>query len=423
MAEESTATFMADYEDPSGYVRHLTFSFYQSDCSVGLFDTKRGQMFLKRITPPEAISMGSLYPGATVTVCSRPMKIVGFADDKTRRLFATTRGAALLLVKPDAYQQMGEILDVVSHSGISVGRLRMVKMTAAEAAHFVQLGATPAGPAASAAHAPHAALAHTAHAAHGHSGHGGHGGHAASAAAGGGGSSSSASAAASSAASLSLTRDNMLCIELAGEDIIARVHELAGPADPADARAAAPRSLRAIFGSSRELNAVHASRDLEAAGRELAFIFERHFPFTAVYAQCCALVIKPHVVAAKMAGRIVDAVLRAGLEVSALRSLIMATGDAADYLEPYKSVVPEFSRWVKELTSGPSVLLEVRGDDCCRRLRELCGPYDPVLAQVLRPGTLRARFGLDTTRNAVFCTDIERDGPLESKFLFAVIAS
>jgi nucleoside-diphosphate kinase len=375
--EESTATFMADYEDPSGYTRHLTFSYFASDNSVGLYDNKRGQMFLKRITPPEAISMGSLYPGATVTVCSRPMKIVGFADDKTRRLFATTRGSALLLVKPDAYQQMGEILDVVSHSGISVGRLRMVKMSAAEATHFLGLGG--------AAHA-----------------------------AGG-------AAAPSPAAAAALTRDNVLCVELAGEDIVARVHELAGPADPADARAAAPRSLRAIFGSSRELNAVHVSRDLEAAGRELAFIFERHYPFTAVYAQSCALIVKPHLVAAKMAGRVVDAVLRAGLEVSALRSLIMATGDAADYLEPYKSVVPEFSRWVKELTSGPSVLMEVRGDDCCRRLRELCGPYDPVLAQVLRPGTLRARFGIDTARNAVFCTDIERDGPLESKFLFAVI--
>ena len=93
--EESTATFLADYEDPSGYVRHLTFSFYQSDCSVGLFDNKNSKVFLKRIVPPEAISMGSLYPGATVTVCARPMKLVGFADDKTRRLYATTRGAAL----------------------------------------------------------------------------------------------------------------------------------------------------------------------------------------------------------------------------------------------------------------------------------------------------------------------------------------
>ena len=422
--EESTATFLADYEDPSGYVRHLTFSFYQSDCSVGLFDNKNSKVFLKRIVPPEAISMGSLYPGATVTVCARPMKLVGFADDKTRRLYATTRGAALLLVKPDAYQQMGEILDVVSHSGISVGRLRMVKMSAAEAAHFLQLGATPAPPAASmaaSARAPPAPVTAHGHGhGHGHE-HGAHGGHGAAGAHAG--ASSSSSSAAASASALSLTRDNMLCIELAGEDIIARVHELAGPADPADARAAAPRSLRAIFGTSREHNAVHASRDLEAAGRELAFIYERSYPFTAVYSQCCALVIKPHVVQAKVAGRVVDAVLRAGLEVSALRSLIMATGDAADYLEPYKSVVPEFSRWVKELTSGPSVLLEVRGDDCCRRLRELCGPYDPVLAQVLRPGTLRARFGIDTMRNAVFCTDIERDGPLESKFLFAVIPS
>ena len=46
--EASTACFLADYEDPSGYVRHLTFSFYQSDCSVGLYDTKGDKVFLKR---------------------------------------------------------------------------------------------------------------------------------------------------------------------------------------------------------------------------------------------------------------------------------------------------------------------------------------------------------------------------------------
>ena len=73
------------------------------------------------------------------------MKIVGFADEKTRRLFATTRGAALLLVKPDAYQQMGELLDLVYHCGISVGRLRMLRLTGAEAAHFISLGGAHGG--------------------------------------------------------------------------------------------------------------------------------------------------------------------------------------------------------------------------------------------------------------------------------------
>jgi nucleoside-diphosphate kinase len=374
--EEATGCFSASYVDPSGYERLLTLSFFAADRSVSLFDTKLQRPFLKRTQPPENIEMNNLYLGATVTICSRPMKIVDFADDKTRRLFATTRGATLLLVKPDAYQQMGQILDVVYHSGISVGRVRMVRMGEDEARHFAALAASTSGASATAA-------------------------------AGGGVS--------------ALTRDNMLAIELAGDDVVARVHELAGPADPADARSAAPRSLRALFGESRERNAVHVSASMEAAARELAHVFGREYPFTAVFAHCSAVVIKPHLVEAKQAGRVVDALLKAGLEVSAARSVIMGFNDAADFLEPYKTVVPEYSRWVKELTSGPCILLEMRGEECVRRVRELCGPYDPVLAQTLRPGTLRATFGIDTERNAVFCTDIERDGPLESKFLFKLL--
>lgn len=364
--EEATGAFQARYVDPSGFVRILTLSYFQSDRSVSLYDPKAGKSFLKRIQPPENIDINNLYLGASVTICSRPMTIVGFADDKTKRLYTTTRGSSLLLVKPDAYRQMGQILDIVFHSDLAVGRLRMVRFSLEEAQQFAAIG----------------------------------------------------SAVGSSAA---LTKDNMLAIELAGEDVVSRVHELAGPADPSDARAAAPNSLRALFGESRERNAVHASSSIETAKLELAFIFDRSYPYTARYNNNSAVIIKPHVVEDKLAGRIIDAILQTGLEVSAIRSMIMGFNDAAEYLEHYKGVVPEYSLWVKEVTSGPSIVLEVRGSSCVNRIRELFGPYDPVIAQALRPESIRSRFGIDVRRNAVFCTDIERDGPLEVKFLFSVL--
>ena len=202
---------------------------------------------------------------------------------------------------------------------------------------------------------------------------------------------------------------------------MARLHALAGPADPAIARQAAPRSIRALFGSDRARNAVHVSAGMDSARRELAYVFERKYPFTAVATHCAACIIKPHALEAGHAGAIVDTILAAGLEISALRSVALTRGDANDYLDAYKGVVPEFERWVTELSSAPSLVLEVRGDAAVDQLRAIAGPYDVAVAKALEPETVRARFGVDNVRNAVHVTDVERDGPLECKFLFAVV--
>jgi nucleoside-diphosphate kinase len=44
------------------------------------------------------------------------------------------------------------------------------------------------------------------------------------------------------------------------------------------------------------------------------------------------------------------------------------------------------------------------------------GPHDPEIARTLRPNTIRARFGQDRIKNAVHCTDLPEDGPLEVSF-------
>lgn len=109
------------------------------------------------------------------------------------------------------------------------------------------------------------------------------------------------------------------------------------------------------------------------------------------------------------------------MEVSAARSIVLSAEDAKDYLEPYRTVCPEYERWVVELSSGPAIILEVRGEDVVPGLRELAGPYDPEIARALRPSTIRARFGVNSVKNAVHVTDVTVDGPLESKFFFVVL--
>ncbi|RYG45505.1 hypothetical protein EON67_10530, partial [archaeon] len=159
----------------------------------------------------------------------------------------------------------------------------------------------------------------------------------------------------------------------------------------------------------------------EDAATELAFIFERVYPYTGVFTHCAVCIIKPHAVASNAAGEIIDAILKADLEISAMRSMVVSTTDAADYYAPYRGVCREHEAWISHLASGQSIIMELRGHDVVPRLRELAGPYDPVVARALRPDSLRARFGVDAVRNALQVTDIDVDGPLETKFFFHVL--
>ncbi len=87
---------------------------------------------------------------------------------------------------------------------------------------------------------------------------------------------------------------------------------------------------------------------------------------------------------------------------------------------------------VKQLSSGMCIAMEIShpdsksvGDDddssVVSRLRDLVGPPDPELARSLRPGSLRARYGLKTEENAVHCTDLPEDGRLEVEYFFKVL--
>jgi nucleoside-diphosphate kinase len=55
------------------------------------------------------------------------------------------------------------------------------------------------------------------------------------------------------------------------------------------------------------------------------------------------------------------------------------------------------------------------------RFREFCGPVDPKVASAIRPGTLRAIFGINRIKNAIHCTDLDTDGAFESNYMFNVL--
>jgi nucleoside-diphosphate kinase len=116
-------------------------------------------------------------------------------------------------------------------------------------------------------------------------------------------------------------------------------------------------------------------------------------------------------------GAIINDVLDAGFEISALQMVWFDPGVAEKFYEVYK-FLPECQRMIESLSSGPSVAIEVRQDNAVEKFRVLCGPYNPEIAKKLEPQSLRAKYGIDRVQNAVHCTDLDEDGPLETNFVF-----
>ncbi|GHP10132.1 hypothetical protein PPROV_000886400 [Pycnococcus provasolii] len=134
-------------------------------------------------------------------------------------------------------------------------------------------------------------------------------------------------------------------------------------------------------------------------------------------------IIKPHAVLAKLTGSILQAIVDAGFDLKAVRMLTLDRANASEFLEVYKGVVPEYAAMVDELVAGPLYAVEVgsAGPQVVESLRMLAGPPDPEVGRLLRPNSLRARFGLDKVRNAVHTTDLEEDGELETRYFFQIL--
>jgi nucleoside-diphosphate kinase len=144
-------------------------------------------------------------------------------------------------------------------------------------------------------------------------------------------------------------------------------------------------------------------------------------PSTAQFSNCSVCLIRPHAMHLGQAGAIIDSILSNSYEISAMQVFNLDRTAADEFLEVYKGVLPEYNALADGLTEGPSLALEIRGENVVQRFRNLCGPNDPEVARMIRPGSIRAEFGQDKVKNSVHCTDLEEDGVLESEYFFSIL--
>ena len=138
------------------------------------------------------------------------------------------------------------------------------------------------------------------------------------------------------------------------------------------------------------------------------------------------LLVRAHAVKSGALGRIIDQVLGSGFEVVNAQMTQLTRPNAGEFLEVYKGVVPECVDWIEELVSGKVVALQLRyskqPEATVLALRELCGAHDPEIASHLHSQSLRALYGQSKVKNAVHCTDLPEDGPLEVDYFFSILA-
>jgi len=144
-------------------------------------------------------------------------------------------------------------------------------------------------------------------------------------------------------------------------------------------------------------------------------------PSTAQFDNCTVCVIRPHSIMSGAAGAIIDSILKAGFEISAMQMFNLDRTSAEEFLEVYKGVVAEFNSLCDGLTTGASLALEIRGQNVVESFRDFAGPVDPEVARMIRPNSLRAEFGEDKVQNAIHCTDLPEDGVLESEYFFSIL--
>ena len=110
---------------------------------------------------------------------------------------------------------------------------------------------------------------------------------------------------------------------------------------------------------------------------------------TAVLNNCTLCLIKPHILKSAQAGEVIDMILQAGFEISAMEMFQMSRAVIEEFYCVYKGVLPEYLPVIENFTSGPILALEVRQNNAVHAFRDLCGPHDPEIAKHLRPDTIR----------------------------------
>ncbi|WP_155970320.1 nucleoside-diphosphate kinase [Nitrospira japonica] len=125
-------------------------------------------------------------------------------------------------------------------------------------------------------------------------------------------------------------------------------------------------------------------------------------------------IIKPDAVKKQAIGDIISQYEQAGLRPVAMRMLVMGKGIAEGFYAVHRAR-PFFDSLCTFMSSGPVVVLVLKGENAIKKNRELMGATDPAKAD---KGTIRAKHGTNIEYNAVHGSDSPETARVEIAYFF-----
>ncbi len=126
-------------------------------------------------------------------------------------------------------------------------------------------------------------------------------------------------------------------------------------------------------------------------------------------------IVKPDGVAAGLIGEVIRRIEAEGLRIVEMRMEHLTRTRAEGFYYVHRER-PFFSSLVAFMTSGPSVLMALEGDEAISRWRALMGATDP---QKAAPGTIRRDMATSIERNVVHGSDAPDTASYEVNYFFA----
>jgi nucleoside-diphosphate kinase len=124
--------------------------------------------------------------------------------------------------------------------------------------------------------------------------------------------------------------------------------------------------------------------------------------------------IKPNGVKAGLSGRILERYETARLSICGIKIKHMTKTDVEGFYAEHKekSFFPELAGF---MTSGPTIILALGGENAVAKVRALNGATNPAKAD---PGTIRHDFAATITENVVHASDSPESAAREVAFWF-----
>jgi len=126
-------------------------------------------------------------------------------------------------------------------------------------------------------------------------------------------------------------------------------------------------------------------------------------------------IVKPDSVAARNSGKILAHLEQAGFQIRALRMCKLTAETAAEFYAEHQGK-EFFEPLIRFMSSGPIIVAAVARENAVAELRRIIGATDPAEAE---PGTVRALYAENKTRNAIHASDSRRSAQRELNFFFS----